>query len=318
MREEDFYQIFITGSGEYLDKLLEKGLGGVIFFSKDIESAAGFKEKIADIKNKAIIPPFLSIDQEGGRVERTENIFPRRLSAGSAYQKGETFLKLQTEEMAEELKDFGINLNFAPVVDVNTNPENPVIGDRAFSDNPDDVIKGAKIVIDAYKKNNIITCAKHYPGHGDTIKDSHKDLPRVNITLSEMEKTHIAPFRELARVVPMIMVAHLDCECFGESGIPVSVSPLAIKYLREKLGFDGVIISDDMNMGGIAGISPLNAARRAIKAGVDILLYRASDDYTYHLIRALKEALHEDKDLYCAVEGAIQRIKRLKTLYGLI
>ncbi len=316
MREEDFYQIFITGTGKYLDELLEKGLGGVIFFSKDIQSAGGFKSVISDIKLKAHKPPFLSIDQEGGRVERTEYITPRRLSAGLAYKKGLEYLKEQTLEMSEELKDFGINLNFAPVVDVNTNPQNPVIGERAFSDNPDEVIEAAKVVIDVYKEKRIITCAKHFPGHGDTTKDSHKTLPVVDLSLEAMEKIHIAPFKELINYgIPMIMIAHLDCKCFGEYGIPTSVSPAAIKYLREKLGFNGVIISDDMNMGGLEGLSPYEASLRALKAGVDILLFRESDKFTFDLINLLLETSRSDKILYIAIEQAIQRINRLKALY---
>lgn len=317
MREEDFYQIFITGTGDYLNNLLSKGLGGVIFFSKDIQTAEGFKTIIKDIKNKALYPPFLAIDQEGGRVERTEFIHPRHLPAKIAYEKG--VLKTQTQEMADELKDFGINLNFSPVVDVNTNPDNPVIGDRAFGNNPSDVIKGAKTVADVYKEKGIITCAKHFPGHGDTHTDSHKTLPVVELSLNEMEEIHIAPFEEMINYgVPMVMIAHLNCKCFGDFGVPASLSIAAINYLRKNLGFDGVIITDDMNMGGVAGLTPFDAALKAIQAGVDILLYRASDRETYDVISELKEFCFKDKRLCSCIETSIKRIKRLKSLYNLV
>ena len=146
--EKYVYQMFILGTGN-LDNPLKKGLGGVILFSKDIESKSQVKKLIAEIKSESIIPPFISIDQEGGRVERTENIRPKRLSARETYQKGYEFMRNQYEEISSELKELGFNLNFAPCIDVNTNPNNPIIGERSFSDNPDDVIKGMSIFTEA-------------------------------------------------------------------------------------------------------------------------------------------------------------------------
>ena len=133
--EKLIYQMFILGTGEYLNYALSKNLGGVIFFTRDINSKEQFQNLIKDVCLKSVTKPFLSIDQEGGRVERTENIHPRYLSPRYSYAKGMDFLKNQTEAIAKELKDYGINLNFAPCADVNTNPDNPIIGERAFSDN---------------------------------------------------------------------------------------------------------------------------------------------------------------------------------------
>ena len=146
LMEKLVWQMFILGC-ENLDKALKKGLGGAIFFSKDITSETELNSKIKEIKSKALISPFIAIDQEGGRVERTENIRPKRLSARYAFQKGEEFLKKQSEELSKELFNYGFNLNFAPCIDVNSNPNNPIIGERAYSNNPDDVIKGMNIFI---------------------------------------------------------------------------------------------------------------------------------------------------------------------------
>lgn len=314
MNENAVKQIFITGTGEYLDELLAEGLGGVIFFSKDITSEAGFKSLIKSVRSKSHKVPFLAIDQEGGRVERTENIYPKRLSARDAYQKGEEFLISQTTKMANELANFGINLNFAPVADVNTNPENPIIGERAFSDNAEDVIKGVDIVSKIYKSAGICPCVKHYPGHGDAAIDSHKALPKIELSLEEMRNIHLKPFVNASQNgIPMVMVAHLDCSCFGESGIPTSLSKKAIDYLREEIGFKGVIITDDMNMGGVTDIPPLDAAVKAVKAGVDILLYRDSNLLTYNLISEFCEYVKEDDELKSAVENSIERITELKS-----
>ena len=266
---QKLYQMFVLGlEGEELQEnknlinALQNGLGGVIFFTRNIKTTNQFKNLIEDIKTKAIIPPFLSIDQEGGRVERTENIFggKKYLSAKFAAQKGEEFLKEQTEQISRLLKDFGINVNFAPCIDVNTNPDNPIIAERAFSDDPDEVIKFAKIVVETYLKNGIIPCTKHFPGHGDADVDSHLALPKIDLSLDEMEKTHIKPFKEVDS--PMIMAAHLHCSAFDEEEIPSSLSKNVIGYLRENLNYNGLIITDDMVMGGVF--------KQEVKRGMDV------------------------------------------------
>ena len=181
MREK-VYQKFILGC-ENPSGALRKGLGGVIFFAKDIKTTSQVKSQIKEYQQIALIQPFISIDQEGGRVERTEAIHPRRLSAKKAFEKGEEYLKAQSEEISKELADLGFNLNFAPCIDVNTNPQNPIIGERAFSSNPQDVIKGANIFINASRKYGIIPCIKHFPGHGDADSDSHLTLPEINLNI---------------------------------------------------------------------------------------------------------------------------------------
>ena len=145
-----------------------------------------FLESFKEVKSQALISPFISIDQEGGRVERTEAIRPKRLSAKYAFERGEDYLKIQSSEISKELADWGFNLNFAPCIDVNSNSQNPIIGERAFSNNPEDVIKGMKIFVEELRRNNVIPCVKHYPGHGDADKDSHLTLPRINLTFDEM------------------------------------------------------------------------------------------------------------------------------------
>lgn len=255
--KQKLYQMFILGcDGGGYEQALKEGLGGIIFFTKDIQSVEQFRNLIEEIKAKALIPPFLSIDQEGGRVERTENIHQGKkyLSAKYACEKG--VLKEQTKEIAQELKIYGINLNFAPCIDVNTNPNNPIIGERAFSDNAKEVIKCEKIVSQTYRENGIIPCVKHFPGHGDANADSHLTLPKIDLSLEEMQE-HIEPFRSCAKTIEMVMVAHLHCTCFEKDVIPTSLSKNAIDYLRG-LGFDGVAISDDMVMKGATHVAMPN------------------------------------------------------------
>lgn len=312
------YQMFILGcQGNNLRSALNKGLGGVIFFKDDIISSEDFKRLTAQLACQSEIVPFLSIDQEGGRVERTENIWggKRYLSQKFAYEKGEQFLKVQTQMIADELKDYGINLNFAPCCDTNTNPKNPIIGERAFSDNPDEVIKGAEIVLGIYEENGIIPCIKHYPGHGDADCDSHLTLPTINLSLEEMEKTHIKPFKHLVkRGVDMVMVAHLHCTCFNQDVLPTSLSKNAIDYLRRD--YDGVICSDDMVMQALDDFD--NPCERAIRAGVNLFLYRYSDDKTIKIIEDIAKKAEYDKTLQECIEVSYEKIIKLKQKYGLV
>ena len=313
--EKLVYQMFILGC-QNLDEALKKGLGGVIFFTKDIQDEKSFKELITDIKSKALIAPFLSIDQEGGRVERTENIRPKRLSARYAFQEGA--LQSQSEEISRELREYGINLNFAPCADVNTNPNNPIIGERAFSNNPDEVIEGVKIFTEASRKFGVIPCVKHYPGHGDADKDSHLTLPVIDLPLTEMEKTHIKTFKyAVDNNIEMVMAAHLHCTCFDKETIPASLSPNAIGYLRTKLGYNGVVISDDMVMKGVQDYGSLEACIMGINAGLDMFIFRDSDDKTLELIEELCKVVEKDVDLQQKVLKSNERISRLKCKYNI-
>ena len=308
--------MFILGTegGEYVSAL-RQGLGGIIFFTRDIESTEQFQKLVKDIKSMATIPPFLSIDQEGGRVERTENIHhgKKYLSAKYAYEKGENFLRHQTEEIAQELKSYGLNLNFAPCIDVNTNPDNPIIGERAFSSNVEDVISGGRLVSFEYQKNGIIPCAKHYPGHGDANTDSHLTLPEINIPLEEMEKTHIKPFAAAIKDgIEMIMAAHLHCTCFEKENIPTSLSKNALTYLREKLGFKGVIISDDMIMKGVAAFGLQDACEMGIRAGLNMFIYRNSTPKIIEMIESIAQKSATDKELQTNIELSYEKIIQLK------
>lgn len=313
--------MFILGTdGDGYKKALSNGLGGMIFFTKDIQTPNQFKTLINDIKSISKITPFLSIDQEGGRVERTENIHngKKYLSAKFAFEKGEDFLKKQTENIANELKSYGINLNFAPCIDVNTNPNNPIIGERAFSNTPDDVIRAEKIVSQTYRENGIIPCAKHFPGHGDANTDSHLTLPEINLTLQEMEKTHIKPFKACAKNIEMVMVAHLHCTCFEKDVIPTSLSKKTISYLREKLGFEGVTISDDMIMKGVAKFGNVEACEMGIRAGLNMFIYRNSTPQTINIIETIAKKAETDDELRQNIEKSYEKIRHLKSIKNML
>ena len=309
--EKLIYKKFILGTGAYLDKALAKGLGGVIFFTRDIHSKEQFQALINDIKQKAVYKLFLSIDQEGGRVERTENIHARYLSPRFAYERGEDFLRNQAKKIAQELKDYGINLNFAPCADVNTNPKNPIIGERAFSSITYDVVNAVKIVSETYRQNGIIPCLKHFPGHGDASMDSHLTLPIIDLPMSTMETVHIKPFKENLNS-EMIMAAHLHCTCFDKEPIPASLSKNVIGYLRNVLKYDGIIITDDMVMKGVQNFGSVQACKMAINAGVDMFIFRDADENAVNTIEQLIVDVKEDEVLMAKILESDLRIESLK------
>ncbi len=310
------YQMFILGlDGDGYHQALKDGLGGIIFFSKDIKSAEQFKTLTSDIKKESLITPFLSIDQEGGRVERTENIHngKKYLSAKYAFEKGEDFLQKQTKEIAEELVSYGINLNFAPCIDVNTNPSNPIIGERAFSSKTEDVIKAEKIVSKTYQENGIIPCVKHFPGHGDANADSHLTLPEINLDFETLKKFHIKPFEAaIENGIDMIMIAHLHVPYFEKEIIPTSLSKNAIKYLRETLNYKGITISDDMIMKGVAKFGAIEACEMGIRAGLNMFIYRNSLPETINIIDTIAQKAENDIELRENIEKSYELIIKLK------
>lgn len=314
--------MFILGlDGGGYKTALARGLGGIIFFTNDIKTPEQFKNLCDEINAQALLPPVLSIDQEGGRVERTENIHDGKkyLSAKFAFEKGTDYLDAQTDEIARELKSYGINMNFAPCIDVNTNPQNPIIGERAFSNNPDEVIEAELIVSERYRKNRIIPCAKHFPGHGDANADSHLTLPVIDLPLDEMEKVHIKPFASAVKNgIETIMAAHLHCTCFEKEAVPASLSRNALSYLRNTLGFDGIIISDDMIMKGVAKFGAVEACEMGIRAGLNMFIYRNSNAETLDIIDKIAKKAETDKELYDNIEKSYYKIITLKKKFGLL
>lgn len=321
-------QMFITGfSGNFVFnrnfcELLQNGLGGVIFFTHNIDNEKQFKELIGNLNKKALIPPFMSIDQEGGRVERTEKIHKGKkyLSPKNAYEMGISFLQDQTKQIALELKSYGINMNFAPVLDVNTNENNPIIGDRAFSNKVEEVIAASKVVIKEYEKYKIITVGKHFPGHGAASSDSHKTLPLIDLHITDLMENHIQPFEEAIKIgIPAIMLAHVLYPALEDEMLPASVSKQIIRdLLIDNLSFEGLIITDDMEMNGIKGLSRIEACTKAINSGVNMFIYRDTTKDIYNLINDIEKAVIDGAILEENINISVSKILKIKQQYGII
>lgn len=321
-------QMFITGfsgdnykSNKYFMSLLENGLGGVIFFTQNIKSDVQLKRVIENLNKEASVPLFLSIDQEGGRVERTEKIHggKKYLSAKNAYEMGLSFLQNQTKEIALELKQYGLNMNFAPVLDVNTNEKNPIIGERAFSSDTNEVVTASRVVLKEYEKYGVITVGKHFPGHGDASMDSHKTLPIIDLTLEELKEKHIKPFEEaIKQNMPAIMVAHVIYPILDKE-TPASLSnKIVTDLLQAQLNFDGVIISDDMEMNAVKGLSRLDACIKGINAGITMFIFRDTNKDIFELINNLEKAVLDGLIDEKLIDTAIEKIFKLKYQYGII
>ncbi len=253
--------------------------GGVILFGRnysDPETLAALCQQLHGL-NPAN-PPLIAIDHEGGRVHRLAAPFThfppaRRLLQNGSLQPVKAAYRVG-QAMGRELRAVGIDLNFAPVLDVLTNPANSVIGDRAFSAQPQQVAALGSALARGLREAGVIPCGKHFPGHGATHLDSHQDLPTDERAASRLEQTDLLPFRHLcAEQIEMLMTAHIVYPAF-DPGRPASLSgPIITGMLRQRLGFDGVVVSDDLEMGAIVRHGNVEqAAVEALVAGTDLLL----------------------------------------------
>ena len=317
-----------SGVQAVLAQLRDGTVGGVILFPKNIAGEDQLKALIEALRRSASdLPPLIAVDQEGGAVQRLRarkgfEWFPPAELVGQnpsldAQDTAEQIYAL----MAVELAGLGFNMNLGPVVDVNTNPDNPVIGarGRSFGDNPDAVSPMAAAFINAHHAANVATVAKHFPGHGSSTEDSHRTLADVSQSWREEE---LDPYRRLALqgLLDAVMIGHLYHPRFSdEAGLPASLSAKAVQALRspDGLGFDGVIVSDDMEMGAIRErFSPEEAAVRAIASGTDIVVLsnitRDDPEFGRRIHRALIEAVCEGRIAEERIEEAYRRIVRLK------
>lgn len=327
--DEKLGQLFIVGfNGQEIDKeivdLIEGDkVSGFILFKRNIGSKDEISQLIEDLKERNEtnkIPLFISLDEEGGNVSRLNHIFggiPAASKIGKMDNVEETFN--YGVEIGERLSELGFNLNFAPVLDINTNPKNPVIGNRAFGNTPELVIRHGIEFMKGIEDRGIIACVKHFPGHGDTIMDSHKTLPIVDKNLEELKEMELLPFiKAIEEDVDMIMIAHILLSKI-DGDYPSSMSKTIISdLLRGDLNFEGVVITDDLIMGGIRENYKLEeAAVEFFKAGGDIaLIGNHREDFT-NSIRALRQAIENDEISIEDIDEKLYRILSLKEKYSL-
>lgn len=271
---------------------------GFILFKRNIEDLKQVKELARELRSLSRTPLLIGIDEEGGRVRRLPAPFvqyPPAATWGSLYE-GRKNKKLLFEagfHLAHELLSLGINVDFAPVLDVNSNPKNPVIGDRAFSSHPRMAGEAATAFFLGMKKAGLIACGKHFPGHGDTEADSHLTLPTVNRSKEILKKVELAPFRMAIRQgIPMLMTAHVVYRALDPENPATLSSKILRDLLRKKMKFKGIIISDDLEMKAISEkFSLAEASLRSLQAGVDLLLIGRGGEKGREVVESLQSLL---------------------------
>ncbi|WP_420800289.1 beta-N-acetylhexosaminidase [Neobacillus terrae] len=297
-------------------------LGGIIFYKYNFETPAQVIQLVNQLKsgNSSSLPLLLGVDQEGGRVTRLPGglvNFPPNKQIGQVNNPDFSY-KVGTL-LGKELKVFGLNLDFAPVLDINSNPNNPVIGDRSFGNNAEIVSKLGIQTMKGIQSQNVITTIKHFPGHGDTSVDSHLDLPIVNKSLKELKELELIPFeRAINQGADVVMVAHILFPQLDKTNPGTMSKAVMTDLLRKQLGFTGVIITDDMTMGAITGHYDIGkAAVESVKAGSDIILVGHDYNNVVKIISSLKTAVQNGEISEQRLNESIERIIQLKRNYSI-
>ncbi|KOY15210.1 glycoside hydrolase family 3 [Paenibacillus xylanivorans] len=327
--DEKVGQMILAGvQGTTLDAqakqmITDQKVGGIIFYANNVSTLQGtakFVQSIKDVNRSNPVPIFMSVDQEGGKVSRmpeTVETIPSNGKVGKTKDAdlAETMGKL----LARQIQLVGFNVDFAPVLDVNSNPNNPVIGDRSFGSSASLVSRMGIAEMKGLRSEGIIPVVKHFPGHGDTSVDSHLDLPVVNKTEKQLAQLEWIPFEAAVKEqVEAVMVAHILFPKLDPDH-PASLSDVIIgQHLRGKFKYDGVVITDDLSMGAIAKNYKLNdAAVATVQAGSDILLVAHSYESAKTIFDTLMSAVKSGKISESRIDESVYRILALKQKYNL-
>lgn len=318
-------------SGEQQQRIRDLHLGGVILYtsSGNIESVGQVADLVTSIQNAARdeggVPLFVSIDQEGGwicRITQGVTVFPGNMALGAA--RSSELSAHSAHIMAQELRALGITMNYAPVVDVNSNPANPIIGVRSFGSLPEEVARLGTAQIAPYRAAGVLCVAKHFPGHGDTDVDSHVGLPIVRHDRARLDAVELYPFTAMVKAgVPAIMTAHVEVPALDPSGLPGTLSAPILGVLRNEMGFDGLIITDSMGMGAIVqGWGLEEASILSFLAGTDILLFGADKGHEPAeqdgIHQALVAAVRSGRIPMERLDASVRKILTVKKQYGIL
>lgn len=316
-------QLFMVGiPGPSLDEetrafLAEYRPGGIVLFKRNVQSATQVRRLVAELHGLgAGIEPIVAIDHEGGRVDRLRlrpftHFPPAAMVAGTGSTR---VVQAVAEAMGRELSSIGIDLDFAPVLDVWTNPRNEVIGDRAFGTSAAVVGRMGIAAAEGLLRGGVLPCGKHFPGHGRTFGDSHKVLPRVPTSRATLTKVDLAPFAQAIRAgIPALMSAHVVFPALDGKRPATLSAAILTTLLRQRMRFQGVLFSDDLEMQAVAGRTPPEKlAPAALAAGCDMLLVCQSLDVARRAIAGTEEAVERGTLPTARILEAIGRLNVLR------
>lgn len=303
--------------------LADYPVGGIVLFGKNIQSPTQLTSFTDELQGNSVIPLFIGVDEEGGSVSRIANSagfkVPKYTSMQAIGQTGdpENARKVGLT-IGSYLKKYGVNLDFAPVADVNTNPDNIVIGNRSFGNDPNMVATMVTAAVAGLHEAGVMSCLKHFPGHGDTAADTHSEAVFINKSWDELRNCELIPFvAGIAAQTDMIMIAHITAENVTYDQLPATLSPeMLTGKLRIELGYQGVIITDSMFMGAITKhYRSGDAAVAAVLAGTDIVLM--PEDFR-EAFDSICEAVSNGTISEARIDESVQRILSLKERYGLL
>lgn len=302
-----------------LAKLLARGVGGVIFFARNVGTPAEVADATSSIKRLADRKLFIALDQEGGQVSRLRNGFTEIPPMRAVGMSGSAKVAREVGELiGREVSAVGFDMNYAPVLDIDTNPDNPIIAARSFGRTPELVSELGVALAQGLEAVGVAACGKHFPGHGDTSQDSHLELPRLPHSLERLEQVELKPFAAAAKAgIPSMMTAHVIFEPL-DSVYPATMSkPVLTGILREKMGYDGLIVTDDIEMKAIAdhyGVE--DTVIRGINAGVDHFLCCHTAEIAHQAIEAIIRAVESGKVSRETLANANRRITRFAERYA--
>jgi beta-N-acetylhexosaminidase len=298
----------------------EFGVGHVVLFARNVAEPEQVADLVRELQSAARDasherPLLVAVDQEGGRVARLKEpwtIWPAARAVGRVGS--EETARQMGEALAVELSACGIRYDFAPCVDVDTNPKNPVIGDRSFGDDPELVGRLGAAMIGGLQDNGVAACAKHFPGHGDTDVDSHLDLPAVDHSRSRLEDVELRPFRmAIAAGVASVMTSHVLVREIDDARPATLSRPVLSGLLRQDLGWTGLVVTDDLEMKAVAArYTPAQIAVLAAQAGCDLLEFCKTHDAQVEAIEALIRACESGEIPFKEAEASEVRVRALK------
>jgi beta-N-acetylhexosaminidase len=313
-----------TLSPEFRRLVKEYKVGNVILFRENLESASQARRLTDEIRRlireETGYPPFIALDQEGGVVTRLPGDMVNVPGAMALAAVGDSRAVYEAARIsAAELGRIGVNLNLAPVLDVNSNPDNPVIGVRSFGSKPEIVAALGAEALRSYAEAGLLCCGKHFPGHGDTAVDSHLDLPRVDKDLAALEGCELVPFRAaIAAGIPAIMTSHILFPRLEERKLPATMSRTIITgLLKEKLGFSGLVLSDGMEMKAIGDFYGIpRGCLEALGAGVDVVYVCHDPGQMEESLQAAAAACRENRFDREEFDRSVEKILDFKERYA--
>lgn len=289
--------------------------GGIILFQRNLEHIEQAQALLSETQNASSTPMFLCVDLEGGTVDRLRDVVAPMPSVAEVAASGSNkMFRKHGRLIGEELRAVGFNTDFAPVLDLRLAPSNAVLGSRTVSPKPGQTVAYARAFVRGLKECQILCCGKHFPGLGEATLDTHAELPSIEKRWKRLWREDLAPYHELRRELPFVMVAHAAYPDITGDNVPASLSRQWMStILRKKIGYDGLLITDDLDMGGVLAAAPIeDAAIQTLRAGADMFLICQKEESVRRAFQAVIKRAEEDRKFARLIAEKSERVLAVK------